>query len=101
MASYVPIIATPVGGVPTVVLDGRTGVLVPVEDPAMLATKIIELLRDDAQRERLGSAARRLVEDEFSAQRMTADYLGVYEAAVMESRKRRGNSTFDPRGDAQ
>ena len=104
MASRLPLIATAVGGVPTVVLDGRTGVLVPAEDPAALATGIIELLRDDAQRERLGSAARQLVEDEFSAQRMTADYLRVYEAAVAKAAKRRGRwgkSSVDPRGNTQ
>ena len=85
MASRLPLIATPVGAVPTVVVDGRTGVLVPAESPELLATGIIALLRDNSQRERLGSAARQLVEDQFSAQRMTADYLSVYEAAVSES----------------
>ena len=104
MASRLPLLATPVGGVPTVVLDGRTGVLVPTEDPAALATRIVELLRDDAQRERLGSAARQLVEDEFSAQRMTADYLRVYEAAAVRAAKRRGRSgksCVDPRGNSK
>jgi glycosyltransferase involved in cell wall biosynthesis len=89
MASRLPLIATPVGAVPTVVSDGRTGVLVPAEAPKLLATRIIGLLRDDSLRERLGSAARQLVEDQFSAQRMTADYLGVYEAAAARAEKRR------------
>ena len=104
MASHLPLIATPVGGVPMVVLHDRTGVVVPVEDPAMLATNITKLLRDDAQRERLGSSARRLVEDQFSAKRMTADYLRVYEAAAARSATRRvrwGKSSVDPRGNAQ
>jgi glycosyltransferase involved in cell wall biosynthesis len=90
MASRVPLIATAVGGVPTVVLDGRTGVLVPEVDAALLANGIVALLRDGALRERLGAAARQLVEDEFSAQRMTADYLRVYEEAVAIKAKRRG-----------
>jgi glycosyltransferase involved in cell wall biosynthesis len=82
MASSRPLIATPVGDVPTVVFDGRTGVMVPPEDPALLASAIVTLLRDPAQRKRLGDAARKLIEDEFSADRMTADYLHVYEKAA-------------------
>jgi glycosyltransferase involved in cell wall biosynthesis len=82
MASRLPLVATAVGEVPTVIQDGRTGVLVPAEDPDLLASAIIELLGDPARRERLGSAARQLVEDEFSAKRMTEDYLRVYEDAV-------------------
>jgi glycosyltransferase involved in cell wall biosynthesis len=47
-----------------------------------LATGIVALLRDPALRERFGAAARQLVEEEFSARRMTDDYLRVYEEAV-------------------
>jgi glycosyltransferase involved in cell wall biosynthesis len=90
MASRLPLVATAVGGVPTIILDGRTGVLVPTVDPALLAAGIVELLQNLAQRERLGSAARQLVEDEFSAQRMTADYLRLYEAAIATTSKRGG-----------
>ena len=45
MASRLPLIATPVGAVPTVVFHGRTGVLVPADAPAMLANEVIKLLR--------------------------------------------------------
>jgi glycosyltransferase involved in cell wall biosynthesis len=87
MASGLPLIATPVGDVPTVVLDGRTGVMVPPENAALLASAIVTLLRNPAQRERLGAAARKLIEDEFSADRMTADYLRVYEKAASQGTK--------------
>src|SRR5208337_889421 len=89
MASRLPLIATAVGEVPAVIQDGRTGVLVPAEDPELLAAAIIELLRNPAKREQLGSAARQLVEDNFSAQRMTTDYLRVYEDAVATAAKGR------------
>ena len=82
MASRLPIIATQIGEIPTVIQNGRTGVLVPANDPELLAAAIIELLRDPAKRERFGSAARQLVEEEYSAERMTADYLRVYEEVV-------------------
>jgi glycosyltransferase involved in cell wall biosynthesis len=85
MASRLPLIATPVGAIPTVIQNGRTGVLVPSENVELLARAIVDLLQDHEKRERLGSAARRLVEEEFSAARMTADYLRVYEDAVAAS----------------
>jgi glycosyltransferase involved in cell wall biosynthesis len=82
MASGRALVATAVGEVPNVVRDGVTGLLVPAEDEELLAAKIVELLRDSALRERLGTAARRLIEAEFSAERMTEDYLKVYEEAI-------------------
>jgi glycosyltransferase involved in cell wall biosynthesis len=82
MASSLPIIATPVGDVPVMVRDGQTGVMVPPENAGLLASAIVALLRDPTRRKRLGTAARKLIEDEFSAGRMTADYLRVYEEAV-------------------
>jgi glycosyltransferase involved in cell wall biosynthesis len=104
MASRLPLIATPVGAVPTVVSDGHTGVLVPAEAPEVLATGIIDLLGDEPQRKRLGSAARQLVEDQFSAQRMTADYLSVYESAAAGAkgpRARRWKPSVDSRGNSK
>ncbi len=91
MASKLPLIATAVGAVPTVVLDGRTGVLVPAESVEAISAGILELLRDPARRQRLGVAARQFVEEEFSAERMTTDYLRVYEeaAAGMKGKARR------------
>jgi glycosyltransferase involved in cell wall biosynthesis len=82
MASRRPLIATNVGAVPTVVLDGRTGVLLPPEDVEALASEIVSLLKDSARQKSLGAAARKLVEEEFSAERMAADYLRVYEEAA-------------------
>jgi glycosyltransferase involved in cell wall biosynthesis len=82
MASRRPLVATAVGEVPGVVQDGVTGVLVPAGDVEAIAAGIVALLQDSALRERFGAAARRLVEEEFSAERMTDDYLRVYEEAV-------------------
>ena len=88
MASRLPVVATAVGEVPRVVKDMHTGLLVPKENPELLAFDIVRLLRDSALRDSLGSAARRLVEDEFSAERMTAYYLRVYENAIIGAEKR-------------
>lgn len=82
MASGLPLIATAVGDVPTVVRNEQTGVLVPAEDVGALSGAMVGLLRDPERRKRLGTAARRLIEDEFSAERMTAEYVRVYEEAM-------------------
>ncbi|MGQ9459495.1 MAG: glycosyltransferase, partial [Anaerolineae bacterium] len=53
-----PAVATAVGGVPDLVADGETGFVVPPGDPAALAERTVRLLKDEALRRRMGSAAR-------------------------------------------
>ncbi|WP_199088325.1 glycosyltransferase family 4 protein [Bosea sp. ASV33] len=57
-AQGVPSIASPVGGVPEVVLDGRTGRLVDYRDPVTVAGVVGALLADETERDRLGAQAR-------------------------------------------
>ncbi len=82
MASRLPLVATAVGAVPEVVQEGHTGILVPAENVDALTTAIVELLRDPMLRDRYGEAARELVAAEFSAKRMTAEYLRLYEEVL-------------------
>ena len=55
MAQSKPVVATSVGGVPEVIVDGENGFLVPVKSPEKLADKIIQLLRDDELRYKFGT----------------------------------------------
>ena len=87
MASRLPIVATAVGEVPTLISTGQTGVLVPPQDISSLASATVSLLQNPAERQRLGSVARQLIEDEFSASRMTSDYLRIYEVISREKTK--------------
>jgi L-malate glycosyltransferase len=64
-AAGLPIVATRVGGIPEIVVDGRTGLLVSPEDPVSLAAALSRLVRDPALRDRLGAEGRRKVEAEF------------------------------------
>ena len=82
MASGRALVATPVGAVPLMVKDGVTGVLVPAGDERALADAVAGLLREPARRRELGSGARELIEQEFSAERMAEDYLRVYAEAI-------------------
>jgi glycosyltransferase involved in cell wall biosynthesis len=78
MASGLPLVATSVGDVPRVIEKGVSGVLVSPGDSDSLAANVASLLRDPVERRRIGGAARRRIEEEFSTERMTSDYLDVY-----------------------
>lgn len=88
MASGLPLVATAVGAVPSVIREGQTGILIPPENAELLASSILELLRDAPMRQRFGAAARTLIEDEFSADRMTSEYLHLYEEVVAEASRK-------------
>ena len=68
MAAGMPILSTPVGGIPEAVTDGVEGFLVPPGDVAALADRLQQLLQDDVLAARMGTAARRKVEQCFSSQ---------------------------------
>lgn len=59
MAAGVPVVASCVGGLEDLIADGRTGRLVPAEDPAALAAALVALAEDHAGRLQMGAAARR------------------------------------------
>jgi glycosyltransferase involved in cell wall biosynthesis len=82
-SSGVPVVACAAGGVPDVVEDGRTGLLVAVGDGPGLRGALDRLLADAAERARLGAAARSLVEQRFTIHRLVAAHLALY-AAVLE-----------------
>lgn len=67
-----------VDGVPEIVVDGETGILVPVNDPPQLAAAINELLADPGRRGRMGAAARQRVTTQFSRAAMVNGMLDVY-----------------------
>jgi glycosyltransferase involved in cell wall biosynthesis len=67
MAGGLPVVATDVGDVSRAVDDGRTGYVVPVKSPHLLAAKLRLLLTDLGLRRRMGGAARSRVEDHFSS----------------------------------
>jgi glycosyltransferase involved in cell wall biosynthesis len=79
MACRKAIVATRTGGIPEVVVDGATGVLVPVRDEGALAEAIVRLLEQEDTRRALGEAGRRRVEERFSADRMVLETLAAYE----------------------
>ena len=79
MAAGKPIVATTAGGMPEVVRDGTTGILVPPRDHHAMADAILKLLKDVELRKQMGEAGRSLAYAEFSAERMVQQTLHVYE----------------------
>ena len=75
-------VATRAGGIPEVVVDGRTGLLVPVRDPHALAAAIVRLLNDPGRRGRFGAAAREQVRQRFSVERLVQRTIDAYQAVA-------------------
>ncbi len=73
------VIAANHGGLPEIIADGRTGRLVTPGDAAALARVAGELLRDPAERERLGAAAAADVRDRFAPERLLAAVQDLYD----------------------
>lgn len=73
-----PVIGCGVGGVPEVIKDGETGILVPPQDHLSLAEAIINLLKDSALRRNIGINARKYVEKNFTNEPMVERTLAAY-----------------------
>jgi glycosyltransferase involved in cell wall biosynthesis len=82
MGAGLPVIATRVGGVPTVVEHEENGLLVPPESPQELAAAMRRLMDDDELARRLGQAAHGRISDGFSVRTMTMKYLAAYGRAM-------------------
>lgn len=86
MAASVPVVAFAVDGVAETVLDGSTGRLVDVGDSQAMGAAISGLIRRPQQRQRMGRAARRRVEEHFSAE-ATARGVGRVLDTVLDERR--------------
>ena len=78
MAAGAPVVATRVGGTPEALVDGDTGLLVPPGDAGAIAAAVSRLLDDGELARRLGCAARRLIAERFSVERMVRATENLY-----------------------
>jgi glycosyltransferase involved in cell wall biosynthesis len=79
MAMRLPVVATAVGGVPTLLRDGANGVLVAPRDVDGLAAALHRLLQDLPLRDRLAAAARRTIEERFTLSARVAAEEAIYD----------------------
>ena len=78
MACARPIVATRAGGIPEIVEDDITGLVVPPRDSRALAGAIVRALQDEALRKRLAAAGFQRVRERFTVERMVAETAAVY-----------------------
>ena len=69
MTSAKPVVSTTVAGIPELVADGESGLLVPPRDPHALATAMTKLIADRSLREQMGRAGRERIETHFTIER--------------------------------
>ncbi len=77
MAAGLPVIACRVGGIPELVEDGVTGILVPPDDPDALGAAMARVVGNPALAAAIGSAAREKIAAQFSLPRMIAGFTDV------------------------
>ncbi|MEJ1296927.1 MAG: glycosyltransferase family 4 protein [Candidatus Sedimenticola sp. (ex Thyasira tokunagai)] len=79
MACGIPLVGTTVGGIPTLINDRETGLLVPPGDPATLGKTLAQLARDPELRQQMGTAARSRAEEKFSWRGIASRTLDIYQ----------------------
>lgn len=85
MSAGLAIVATNVGGVPDLIEDGVSGLLVPPKNPHALADAIAVLLRDPSRRRALGAHAARRVQERYILDRMIHDTVAVYRQGTQQN----------------
>jgi colanic acid/amylovoran biosynthesis glycosyltransferase len=83
MAMGLPVVASRITGVPELVEEGRSGLLVPPGRPDALADSLAQILSAEREKRRtMGTAGRSRVRDEFSAERNVERLLALFERGL-------------------
>jgi glycosyltransferase involved in cell wall biosynthesis len=86
MACGTPVVASSGGAISEIVVDGKTGFLVPPRDPKALAKSILRLVNDTALRERFGKSSRDRVERYYGWDIVSERFIDCYESAAAVDR---------------
>ncbi|MFH1655378.1 MAG: glycosyltransferase family 4 protein [Candidatus Omnitrophota bacterium] len=76
------VIATFVGGIPELIEDNKTGILIPPQDPEIIAKAIISLLENKQRAKQLGENAKRSIRDNFSLDKMSNETEKLYRSVI-------------------
>lgn len=79
MAMKRPVVASNVGGIPEVVVDGETGFLVPAKNPEAIAEKVIFLLKNPKKAKEMGEKGYLRVKENFTQEKLAREYEKVYD----------------------
>jgi glycosyltransferase involved in cell wall biosynthesis len=81
-AAGVPVVGFDAGGLPEAVIDGETGILVSAGNVQELQDAIVSLIEQDDLRQRMGSAGRQRMQNEFSIDTMADKHVALYESIL-------------------
>jgi glycosyltransferase involved in cell wall biosynthesis len=82
MATGLPIIGTPVGGIPDFLIDRKTGLFCQIKNPQSIAQKIKEILEDDNLRKHLAKNGLRLVREKYDWDKISQKMNKIYHQLV-------------------
>ena len=85
LAMGCPVVASRVNGVPELIEDHKTGLLVPPRDPQALQAAIHEVLSDPTAASKMGAVGRTVVRERFTVHRMVADTTTIFDAAMQDA----------------
>lgn len=92
MSACRPVVSTGVGGLPEIIKDGETGLVVPIRDPSAIARSVFRVLQDPQLAHRLSNNAKRLTDREFDPEKQTAKieqlYLRLTQAGTQQDPRR-------------
>ncbi|MDP3934669.1 MAG: glycosyltransferase family 4 protein [Candidatus Giovannonibacteria bacterium] len=77
-----PVAATKTGGIPWIIKDGESGILVPTKNPEAIAEALKKLLDDDGLRKRMGKKNRELISQKFSFEKMLKETVALYQKLI-------------------
>jgi len=80
MACGLPVIGSDVGGIPDIIIQGKSGILVKEKDVSDLSDNIIKMLKDDILRNRLAEFSIKMVDEKFSWKIVSGNYITVYKS---------------------
>ena len=78
MACGLPVIGSNIGGIPDIIQDGETGLLVPEKDVNELSKSIVSLIEDEDLRERIAFNGYNMVREKFSWEKVAEGYITIY-----------------------
>lgn len=88
LAMGCPVVASRVNGIPELIENHKTGLLVPARDPRALAAAIREMLSNPTAASKLGAAGRAVVRERFTVDRMVANTTAIFDAAMQDAGER-------------
>jgi len=87
MAARTPVLASKVGGLVDIITQEENGLLVPPNQPQLLAAQILRLLDDAALRHKLGECGRKSVETRFSVPQQLKEVQAIYDSVLLKRGK--------------